>query len=106
MNQLKTQGLSKAADRVDRPGGSVASSVSRSREAVSAAASEARDAGGADLKALRSDLSDLKDTDYFSDETSTHDRQNPSSFWPVARYLKAGMQIPLPGLLNEIEQTP
>jgi len=62
MDQLKTQGSSKAADRVDRPGGLVASSVSRSREAVSAAASEAMDAGGADLKALRSDLSDLKDT--------------------------------------------
>jgi len=52
MDQLKTQGSSKAADRVDRPGGLVASSVSRSREAVSAAASEAMDAGGADLKAL------------------------------------------------------
>jgi ElaB/YqjD/DUF883 family membrane-anchored ribosome-binding protein len=70
MDQLKTQGSSKAADRVDRPGGLVASSVSRSREAVSAAASEAMDAGGADLKALRSNLSDLKFVAQASHETA------------------------------------
>ena len=55
---------------------------------------------------LRKHLGDFQNTDNLSDEASSDDRQNPGSFWPVARYLKAGMQIPLPGLLNEIEQTP
>jgi hypothetical protein len=41
---------------------SVADSISRGKEAVSTAASNAMDAAGVDLKALRSDLSDLKDT--------------------------------------------
>jgi ElaB/YqjD/DUF883 family membrane-anchored ribosome-binding protein len=36
--------------------------MSRAKEAVSTAASEAMDAGAADLKTLQSDLSDLKDT--------------------------------------------
>jgi ElaB/YqjD/DUF883 family membrane-anchored ribosome-binding protein len=62
MDQLKTQGSPKATGLTDSPGGSIASSMNRGKEAVSAAASEAIDAGGADLKALKSDLSDLKDT--------------------------------------------
>ena len=59
---MEQQGSSKAADYVDRPGGSVASSMAWGKEGVSIAASEAVDAGGADFKALQSDLSDLKDT--------------------------------------------
>jgi ElaB/YqjD/DUF883 family membrane-anchored ribosome-binding protein len=62
MDQVKTQGSSKAAAFPDSPGGSIAGSMSRGKEAVSAATSEAIDSGGADLKALQNDLSDLKDT--------------------------------------------
>jgi ElaB/YqjD/DUF883 family membrane-anchored ribosome-binding protein len=40
---------------------SVAGSISRGKEAVSAAASEAMEEAGVDLKTLRSDLSDLKE---------------------------------------------
>ena len=58
MDQTKTQGPSKT----DSLRESVASSISRGREAVSAAASDAMDTAGADLKALQSDLSDLKET--------------------------------------------
>jgi ElaB/YqjD/DUF883 family membrane-anchored ribosome-binding protein len=58
MDQVKTQGPSK----VDSLRESVASSISRGKEAVSAAASDAMDTAGADLKALQSDLSDLKET--------------------------------------------
>jgi ElaB/YqjD/DUF883 family membrane-anchored ribosome-binding protein len=58
MDQTKTQGPSKADNLRD----SIASSISRGTEAVSAAASDAKDKAGADLKALQSDLSDLKET--------------------------------------------
>jgi ElaB/YqjD/DUF883 family membrane-anchored ribosome-binding protein len=58
MDQTKTQGPSKA----DSLRESVASSISRGTEAVSAAASDTKDKAGADLKALQSDLSDLKET--------------------------------------------
>jgi ElaB/YqjD/DUF883 family membrane-anchored ribosome-binding protein len=58
MDQTKTQGPSKA----DSLRESIESSISRGKEAVSAAASDARDTAGADLKALQSDLSDLKET--------------------------------------------
>jgi ElaB/YqjD/DUF883 family membrane-anchored ribosome-binding protein len=58
MDQMKTQGPSKA----DSPQESVASSISRGKEAVSAAASDAMDTAGANLKALQGDLSDLKET--------------------------------------------
>jgi ElaB/YqjD/DUF883 family membrane-anchored ribosome-binding protein len=58
MDQIKTQGPSKG----DSPRESIASSMNRGKEAVGTAASEAMDAGGADLKALQSDLSDLKET--------------------------------------------
>ena len=58
MDQTKTQGPSKT----DSLRESVASSISRGTEAVSAAASDAKDKAGADLKALQSDLSDLKET--------------------------------------------
>ena len=57
MDQAKVQGPSKA----DSLGETVASSISRGTEAVSAAASDANDKAGADLKALQSDLSDLKE---------------------------------------------
>jgi ElaB/YqjD/DUF883 family membrane-anchored ribosome-binding protein len=60
MDQLKTPGSSRTADFAG--GASVANSIGRGKEAVGAAASEAMDAGGSDLKALQSDLSDLKDT--------------------------------------------
>jgi ElaB/YqjD/DUF883 family membrane-anchored ribosome-binding protein len=62
MDQIKAQGSSKAAGFPDSSRESVASSISRGKETVSTAASEAMDAGGVDLKALQSDLSDLKDT--------------------------------------------
>jgi len=58
MDQMKTQGPSRA----DSLRESVASSISRGKEAVGAAASDAMDAAGVDLKALQSDLSDLKET--------------------------------------------
>jgi ElaB/YqjD/DUF883 family membrane-anchored ribosome-binding protein len=58
MDQMKTQGPSKG----DSLRESVASSISRGNEAVSAAASDVMDTAGADLKAPQSDLSDLKDT--------------------------------------------
>jgi ElaB/YqjD/DUF883 family membrane-anchored ribosome-binding protein len=62
MDQFKTQGSSKAAAFLASSGESVASSINRSKEAVSAATSEAMESGGNDLKALQSDLSDLKNT--------------------------------------------
>jgi ElaB/YqjD/DUF883 family membrane-anchored ribosome-binding protein len=58
MDQMKTQGPSKADSLQE----SIASSISRGKEAVSAAASDARNAAEADLKALQSDLRDLKET--------------------------------------------
>jgi ElaB/YqjD/DUF883 family membrane-anchored ribosome-binding protein len=58
MDQVKTQGPSRA----DSLRESVASSISRGKEAVSAAASDAMDTAGSDLKALQSDLSELKET--------------------------------------------
>jgi ElaB/YqjD/DUF883 family membrane-anchored ribosome-binding protein len=58
MDQIKTQGQSKG----DSLRESVASSISRGREAVGAAASDAMDTAGADLKAVQSELSDLKET--------------------------------------------
>jgi ElaB/YqjD/DUF883 family membrane-anchored ribosome-binding protein len=58
MDQIKAQGPSKG----DNLRESVASSISRGKEAVSTAASDAMDTAGADLKALQSDLSDLKET--------------------------------------------
>jgi hypothetical protein len=62
MDQFKTQKLSKAAAFPASSGASVSSSINRGKEAVSAATSEAMESGGNDLKALQSDLSDLKDT--------------------------------------------
>jgi ElaB/YqjD/DUF883 family membrane-anchored ribosome-binding protein len=58
MDQMKTEGPSKS----DSLRESVASSISRGKEAVSTAASDAMDTAGADLKALQSDLSELKET--------------------------------------------
>jgi ElaB/YqjD/DUF883 family membrane-anchored ribosome-binding protein len=58
MDQMKTQAPSKA----DSLRESVASSINRGKEAMSAAASDAMDTAGADLKALQSDLSGLKET--------------------------------------------
>jgi ElaB/YqjD/DUF883 family membrane-anchored ribosome-binding protein len=58
MDQVKTQEPSRA----DGLRESVASSISRGKEAMSAAASDAMDTAGSDLKALQSDLSDLKET--------------------------------------------
>src|SRR3984893_1041040 len=43
-------------------GGSVTSSLNRGKDAVGAAAADAMDSAGSDLKALRNDLNNLKDT--------------------------------------------
>jgi ElaB/YqjD/DUF883 family membrane-anchored ribosome-binding protein len=58
MDQMKTQGRLEP----DSLRESVASSISRGKEAVTAAASDAMERTGADLKALQGDLSDLKET--------------------------------------------
>jgi ElaB/YqjD/DUF883 family membrane-anchored ribosome-binding protein len=57
--EQKTQGLSKAPGDLS---GSAASAVNRGKEAFGTAASEAMDAGKAELKSLQSELSNLKDT--------------------------------------------
>jgi ElaB/YqjD/DUF883 family membrane-anchored ribosome-binding protein len=66
MDQITTQGSSKAAGFSTSPGehngGSIANSMSRGKEAVGAAAAEAMESGGLDLKALQDDLNNLKDT--------------------------------------------
>jgi ElaB/YqjD/DUF883 family membrane-anchored ribosome-binding protein len=62
MDQIKAQGSSKGGGSADSVRDSVASSISRGKEAVSAAASDAMDTAAADLKGLQSDLSDLKET--------------------------------------------
>jgi len=58
MDQMKMQG----PPRTDSLRESVTSSISRGKEAVNAAASDAMDTAGSDMKALRNDLSDLKET--------------------------------------------
>jgi ElaB/YqjD/DUF883 family membrane-anchored ribosome-binding protein len=58
MDQMKTQGRSEP----DSLRESVASSISQGKEAVTAAASDAMDRTGVDLKALQGDLSGLKET--------------------------------------------
>jgi hypothetical protein len=64
MDQITTQGSSKAASFSTSPGehngGSIANSMSRRKEAVGAAAAEAMESGGIDLKALQDDLNNLK----------------------------------------------
>jgi ElaB/YqjD/DUF883 family membrane-anchored ribosome-binding protein len=60
MDQTKTQGSSNAGSFPS--GESVASSMSRTKEAVNTAASEAMESAGADFKALQRDLNDLKET--------------------------------------------
>jgi ElaB/YqjD/DUF883 family membrane-anchored ribosome-binding protein len=62
MDQAKAQGSSKGGSFPNNSPESVANSINRGKEAVTTAASEAVDAGGAALKALQSDLSDLKET--------------------------------------------
>jgi ElaB/YqjD/DUF883 family membrane-anchored ribosome-binding protein len=57
MDQTKTQAPSKEGLRE-----SAANSINRAKEGMSAAASDARESAGADLKALQSDLSHLKET--------------------------------------------
>jgi ElaB/YqjD/DUF883 family membrane-anchored ribosome-binding protein len=58
MDHAKTQGQSRDNNLRE----SVASSVSRGKDAVTAAASDAMDAAGVDFKSLQNDLSDLKET--------------------------------------------
>lgn len=58
MDQTKAQG--QARDNGQRE--SIASSINRGKEAVTAMASDAMETAGGDLKALQSDLSDLKET--------------------------------------------
>ena len=66
MDQVTTQGSSKATGFSTSPaehnGGSIANSMSRGKEAMGAAAAEAMESGGLDLKALQDDLNNLKDT--------------------------------------------
>jgi ElaB/YqjD/DUF883 family membrane-anchored ribosome-binding protein len=66
MDQVTTQGSSKATGFSTSPGehngGSIANSMRRGKEAVGAAAAEAMESGGIDLKALQDDLNNLKDT--------------------------------------------
>src|ERR1700693_2658181 len=66
MDQITTQGSSKATGFSTIPGehngGSIANSMSRGNEAVGAAAAEPMESGGIDLKALQDDLNSLKDT--------------------------------------------
>jgi ElaB/YqjD/DUF883 family membrane-anchored ribosome-binding protein len=58
MDQAKAQGQLKD----DNLRETITNSVSRGKEAVSAAASDAMNAAGIDVKALQSDLSDVKET--------------------------------------------
>lgn len=60
MDQAKAQGSSKAGSFPSNSQEPVTSSINHGNEAVTTAPSEAVDAGGAALKALQSDLSDLK----------------------------------------------
>jgi ElaB/YqjD/DUF883 family membrane-anchored ribosome-binding protein len=60
MDQTKAQGSSNAGSLPS--GESVASSMSRTKDAMSTAASEAMESAGADFKALQRDLNDLKET--------------------------------------------
>jgi ElaB/YqjD/DUF883 family membrane-anchored ribosome-binding protein len=62
MDQIKTQGSSKDGGSADNVRDSVASSINRAKEAVRAVASDATEAGNDALKALQSDLRDLKET--------------------------------------------
>jgi ElaB/YqjD/DUF883 family membrane-anchored ribosome-binding protein len=66
MDQITTHGSPKAAGFSTSPGehngGSIANSMSRGKEAVGAAAAQAIESGGIDLKALQDDLNNLKDT--------------------------------------------
>lgn len=62
MDQIKAQGSPNAGGTHDSSRESLASSITRGKEASSTAASDALDAGGADLKALQRDLSELKET--------------------------------------------
>jgi len=62
MDQIKAQGSPNAGGFPDSSRESLASSISRGKEALDKAASEAMEAGGADLKALQRDLSELKET--------------------------------------------
>jgi ElaB/YqjD/DUF883 family membrane-anchored ribosome-binding protein len=58
----RAQGPSKAGSFHNNSQDSVASSINHGKEAVTTAAQEAVDAGGAALKTLQRDLSDLKET--------------------------------------------
>ena len=62
MDQSKAQGSPNAGGFPDSSRESLASSISRGKEALGTAASEALEAGGADFKALQRDLSELKET--------------------------------------------
>jgi ElaB/YqjD/DUF883 family membrane-anchored ribosome-binding protein len=62
MDQIKAQGSSKGGGCADSVGDSVASAIHRAEEVVSAGASDATGAGSDALKALQTDLSDLKET--------------------------------------------
>jgi ElaB/YqjD/DUF883 family membrane-anchored ribosome-binding protein len=62
MDQAKAQGSSRAGSFPNNSQESIAGSINHGKEAVTTGASEAVDTGGAALKALQSDLRDLKET--------------------------------------------
>jgi ElaB/YqjD/DUF883 family membrane-anchored ribosome-binding protein len=62
MDEAKAQGSSTGGSFASNSQESVASSINHGKQAVTAAASGAMDAGEAALKALQSDLNDLKET--------------------------------------------
>ena len=59
-NESVKTGVAMGGNSPDRP--SVTNSMDRDKEAIGAAATDAKDQAGADLKALRSDLNNLTDT--------------------------------------------
>jgi ElaB/YqjD/DUF883 family membrane-anchored ribosome-binding protein len=63
MEQNRTEGMQKGPGSFNLSSEkSVGNSISRGRDAIGAAATEATDSAGGDLKALQNDLNNLKDT--------------------------------------------
>jgi ElaB/YqjD/DUF883 family membrane-anchored ribosome-binding protein len=60
--ESRTEGMQKAGSFNQSTEKSVGNSISRGRDAVGAAASDAMDSAGGDFKALQNDLNNLKDT--------------------------------------------
>ena len=63
MEQNRTEGMQKGLGSFNQSSEkSVGNSISRGRDAIGAAATDAMDSAGGDLKALQNDLNNLKDT--------------------------------------------